>query len=547
MPVTPNSPRVEPAFDALNVAKSAAKPWLRQVIAVQIVRLCLRLAFSVLAAICVGRLVMALDVDVWLVGSTLLCLLAASMATWLGDDQQARAETQVTYTIRSAFLNRLGHLPARQITSDATGTWVVAMQRYPEALSALVIGHRAASQMMGLGPLVCAALLAIVSWQAAVLVLCLTPVMIVFFVLVGTAIRERADAQAEALQRLAGQFADRIRTLPTILANHALASEEAKLAHRLAIHARKTMGVLSIAFINAGIIDFFSSLSIAMLAVFLGLGHLHLIEIPGFSNLDLWQSLLILMVAPDYFAPFRRFSEQYHAKAEGAAAALALDGLLQKEDMTGQQPPALAHLAISLPEHGLVAITGPSGCGKSTLLRQLTGIERTAGKVVDDTANGKRADGRHAVAARQNPLAETEIAWVATDAFLPEGTLRDVIGGHQDRHTDGSIADLAKRLGLLDESLLPNGLSEHLLLGATNLSGGQRLRLILARAIISGHTIVADEPTAKLDPRSADLVRTMLVAMANDRLVVVATHDPMLAASATQIIDLAEQNKEEAA
>ncbi|TGR94773.1 ABC transporter, partial [Mesorhizobium sp. M2E.F.Ca.ET.209.01.1.1] len=107
--------------------------------------------------------------------------------------------------------------------------------------------------------------------------------------------------------------ADRIRTLPTILANHAASGEEAKLARRLEAYADNTMGVLRIAFANAGIIDFFASLSIAILAVFLGLGHLKLAMIPGFSNLALWQSLFILMIAPEYFAPFRRFSEQYHA------------------------------------------------------------------------------------------------------------------------------------------------------------------------------------------------------------------------------------------
>ena len=173
------------------------------------------------------------------------------------------------------------------------------------------------------GPLLAAAALMFVSWQATLLVIGLTPVMIVFFALVGGEIRRRADIQERSFGRLAGQFADRIRTLPTILANHALAQEKEKLAGRLETYAHNTMGVLRIAFVNAGIIDFFASLSIAMLAVLLGLGHLKLVTIPGFSDLELWQSLFVLMIAPDYFAPFRRFSEQYNAKAEGLAAAAA--------------------------------------------------------------------------------------------------------------------------------------------------------------------------------------------------------------------------------
>lgn len=537
MTVAPDIGSVEPSFDVLSVADHAARHWLCQVVAVQILRLSSRLGFSAMAANCAGRLVMGLTVEVWMVCGALICLLVASALSWLGDDQQARAEEQVTSAVRSAFLKQLSHLAARQIASGSTGGWVVAMQHYPEDLSALVIGHRSALLMMGLGPVLCAAALAVISWQAAILVLCLTPVMIVFFVLVGTAIRAKADAQAQALQKLAGQFADRIRTLPTILANHALTTEEAKLSERLELHAKKTLGVLSIAFINAGIIDFFSSLSIAILAVFLGLGHLHLIAIPGFSDLYLWQSLLILMIAPEYFAPFRRFSEQYHAKAQGAAAAVALNSLLRNETHLNSPPAALVDLDVDLPERGLVAIIGPSGCGKSTLLRQLVGIN-----VVK-----KQATDRHVVGEKLHSLTEMDVAWVGADAFLPEGIMADIIGGNQGQRPGESRKDWAGKLGLLDEKRLPNGLDEHLSLGAATLSGGQRLRLIIARAAISGRVVVADEPTAKLDPRTAELVREALISIASDRLVVVATHDPILAALATQIIDLAVPQKEDAA
>ena len=167
-------------------------------------------------------------------------------------------------------------MSARQIQSLPTGGLVVSMQRHPEAVAALVIGHRCAASMLTLGPLAAVVALAVVSWEAALLLMGLTPVMIVFFVLVGQTIHRRAGQQEKALGRLAAQFADRVRTLPTILANHALDAEEKKLAVRLETYAAHTMGVLRIAFVNAAVIDFFASLSIAMLALLLGLGHLKL-------------------------------------------------------------------------------------------------------------------------------------------------------------------------------------------------------------------------------------------------------------------------------
>ena len=163
-----------------------------------------------------------------------------------------------------------------------------------------------------------------VSWEAALVLIVASPVMIVFFILVGGAIHERASRQEAAFGRLAAQFEDRIRALPTILAADATDMEKAKLGQRMRAYADSTFAVLRVAFLNAGIIDFFSSISIAILAVLLGLGHLKLIAVPGFSALELWQSLFILMLAPEFFAPLRRYAEQYHVKSEGTAAAAAL-------------------------------------------------------------------------------------------------------------------------------------------------------------------------------------------------------------------------------
>lgn len=517
-PAPDHLPPASGAFQALAAARRLAKSGLRGLLTLQIARTALRLGFAATAAVATGRLVMGEPVDPWLVAAAIVLLSAACLAGFAADRVQACAENAVSTGLRDLAGERLNDMPARLLQSLPVGSVIVSMQRHPESVAGLVIGHRAATAMMAAGPLLAAAVLCFVSWQAALLVVGLTPVMILFFALVGNAIRQRADAQERAFGRLAGQFADRIRTLPTILANHATATEEAKLARRLDAYAGKTIGLLRIAFVNAGIIDFFASLSIAVLAVLLGLGHLKLATVPGFSNLALWQSLFILMIAPEYFAPFRRFSEQYHAKAEGLAAAAALDRLLAIEPAVPTTLPVLDRLRLTLPPRGLVAIVGPSGSGKSTLLRRLAGLEPGSGLGAD------QLDGQ-------------AIAWVSTDSYVPGGTLAAAIGWNA-RAERPQLEDAARAIGLLDDALLPGGIEARLDKGGANLSGGQRLRIAVARAALAGRAVLADEPTAKLDRETAEAVRRMLLAIARSRLVVVATHDRDLAAVADLTVDL---------
>ncbi|MGX5801855.1 ATP-binding cassette domain-containing protein [Bradyrhizobium sp. Arg314] len=516
------------AFEALSSAERLARPGLRSLVALQAVRTALRLGFAATAAMAAGRLMMGEAVYPWLVAGMIVLLAAACFAGYAAERMQASSENAVSTRLRTLAGERLSEMPARQLQSLSTGALIVSMQRHPESIAALVVGHRAAAAMMAAGPLLAAIVLCFVSWQAALLVICLTPVMILFFALVGDAIRRHADAQERAFGRLAGQFADRVRTLPTILANHATATEEAKLGQRLEGYAGKTIGLLRIAFANAGIIDFFASLSIAILAVFLGLGHLKLATIPGFSNLELWQSLFILMIAPEYFAPFRRFSEQYHAKAEGLAAADALDRLLDVGPVVAKALPVLDRLSLALPEHGLVAIVGPSGSGKSTLLRRLAGLEPGAAPVT-------------------HPLAAEEIAWISTDAYVPEGTLAEAISWNAGAVDRNRLENVARAIGLLDDALLPGGLDARLDKGGANLSGGQRLRIAVARAQLRGRTVLADEPTAKLDRETAEAVRHMLLEISGERLVVVATHDRDLSAAADIVLELTHGDTVEAA
>lgn len=521
--------RAEPSTDrddALGLACNFGAAGLRATLGWQIARTLFRIGFAGSLAVFVGRLIEDANFDAIAMAGALACLALSACAGLFADLAAANAENIVVEGLRAALQDALSRKSPVRIRIRPAGALVAGLQRYPGALAGLVISHSAAKSMLAIGPALAAVAVALVSWEAALTLFLTVPVMVIFFVLLGGVVRNRAEAQEKAFGRLAAQFSDRIRTLPTILANHALLREHGKIEQRMTLYADSTMGVLKVAFLNAGIIDFFSAIAIAVLAVMLGLSHLGLLHVPGFSGLALWQSLFILIIAAEFFTPFRRYAEQYHVKAEGQAAAKELDWYLDEtgEAITGAgnsnaMPFTVAGAfdAADLPSAGLIAISGPSGSGKSTLLRMLAGIETSP----------------HDFESLPQMAAEG-CDWISTDIYVPAGTLGEAIAWNRGRHDRAMLQAAARHVGLLDERLLPGGLDARIAEGGDNLSGGQRMRVGVARMMLSGGMVLADEPTAKLDPQTAKLVRQVLTDTARRRLVIVATHDERLIEAASR-------------
>jgi ATP-binding cassette subfamily C protein len=511
---------------ALGLARGFGAGGLRTTLIWQIARTLFRIGFAGSLAVFAGRLIEDAAFDVIAIAGAVACLALSSCAGAFADLAAAGAEDHVVNRLRTALQEALSLMSPVRIRSRPSGALIAGLQRYPGALAGLVISHSAAKSMLAIAPLLAAAAIALVSWEAALGLFLAVPVMVVFFVLLGGVVRSRAEAQEQAFGRLAAQFSDRIRTLPTILANHALLREHGKIEQRMTLYADSTMAVLKVAFLNAGIIDFFSAIAIAVLAVFLGLSHLGLLHVPGFSGLALWQSLFILIIAAEFFTPFRRYAEQYHVKAEGHAAASELNWYFDRSGETTTdagsaeaEPFAIAGVfdAADLPRAGLIAISGPSGSGKSTLLRMLAGIETAP---PDFTSLPQ--------------LTAEGCDWISTDIYVPMGTLAEAIAWNRGSHGRALLQAAAVHVGLLDERLLPGGLDARIAEGGDNLSGGQRMRVGIARIMLSGGVVLADEPTAKLDPQTAKLVRQVLTDIAKRRLVIVATHDERLIEAASR-------------
>ena len=231
----------------LGLARDLASPGLRATLVWQIVRSLFRLSFAGLMAIFAGQMIADGTFTAAALAGAIVSLVAAGGAGYLGDLRAAGAERDVVDALRTALRGALAQMPPARVRSQA-GALIAGLQRHPEALASLVTGDAAARSMLGIGPMLAAAAVAFVSWQAALTLLLAVPIMIVFFVVLGAVAGSKAAAQERAFGRLAAQFSDRIRTLPTILANHALGREHGKIERRMTAYADSTMSLLNVVF-----------------------------------------------------------------------------------------------------------------------------------------------------------------------------------------------------------------------------------------------------------------------------------------------------------
>lgn len=398
------------------------------------------------------------------------------------------------------------------------------------------------------GPLLCAALMALASPVSAGILLATLLPFIFALVLAGSAARSAADRQFLALTRLGGLLVDRAQALPTILAFGA----EERVTRQIAATSRdvadRTLKVLAIGLLSSAVIEFFAALAVALVAVYCGFSLLGILPFPAPEQLDLGRAFFVLALAPEFHAGMRRLAAAYHDKQQGEAAAGAIlpdleqaERLLPKAGAAPSMPVRLAvsGLVVRHPDGGLVGpvsmawpalglhvISGPSGSGKTSLLAAIASMASIAeGAMLADDA-------------RIDPGALASlIGWAGQRPFLLPGTLAENLLLAAPAGVDWQ--GVAENLGL-GALLAARGGDLAIDPAGSGLSGGERRRIGLARAILSGRAIlVLDEPTADLDAATAGQVRALLNQLAHDRLLIVATHDDELAALAASNLVLA--------
>ena len=394
-----------------------------------------------------------------------------------------------------------------------------------------------------LGPLLVMAIVAAVSWVAAfVMLLTLLP-FVLGMILAGSAARLASERQLAALSALSGLFVDRVRHLPLI--RHFGAEERIarQVGHATREVADRTVLVLRAAFLSGAVLEFFSALAVALIAVYCGFSLLGLLPFTAPEALTLTDAFFVLAMAPEFYLPMRRLAAAYHEKQLGEAATKALAEVAPERAVAAAPPGAFTGLHVAglrldwpgvaigpidatLGTRDFVVLTGPTGSGKTSVLAAVAGQCTLSGGGVT-TASGLALD-------------PAQIAWAAQRPLLLPGTLADNIALAAPQATRAMIRAVARRVGL--GALLrarPEGLDLAIDHRGSGLSGGERRRIGLARAILSGRPLLlCDEPTADLDADSAAAIRVLLLELSKERCLLVATHDPELVTAARLVVRL---------
>ncbi|NII59478.1 thiol reductant ABC exporter subunit CydD [Sphingomonas aerolata] len=486
--------------------------------------------------------------------------LVVMLATRTGARQAEDAKVTLRRRIVASALHRDPGAPT------TTGVLMAAVVDEVDALDGYIARFLPARKAGAVAPFLILLATALASPVAAgILVVTLIP-FIVAMALAGGAAADKSRRQFTALARLTGRFADRVRALPVVLAFGAEGREARALGVAADELAARTMGVLRVAFLSSGALEFFAALSVALVAVYCGFNLLYLLPFPVPEQLDLGRAFFVLALAPEFYAPMRRLAAAYHDKQAAETAADRLIALpapacpmpaslpstphalrlempalpaLAFQSVAIRYPDAerdaVSDLSFDVPSGRIVVLIGPSGSGKTSALHLLLGLAPlVAGDVLID---GQRLPPGGSLAPRAS--------WAGQHPLIIAGTIRENLRLACPDATDDAIDRAVVQAGLRPMLMargggrMAAGLDTRLDARGGGLSGGERRRLALARAMLKPAPILLlDEPTAHLDALSEIALVTTIAAACRGRTTLIATHSDRLAGIADHVVRL---------
>ncbi len=505
------------------------------------------------------------------VGIFLLGVLRAFAEAWAGRRIFAAARAHLS-SLRALVAASLSAGSPLDRTRAPSGLAASVIAEQAEAVVPYLVRYRPARWRVAVVPPIILAVVASQSWVAALVLLIAAPLIPVFMVIVGLRAQAASKAQMVAMGGMNAFLLDRLRGLATLRALDAVDATADRLGDAAQSLRRRTMAVLRIAFLSSAVLELFSALGVAMVAVYVGF---HLLGTLNFGawgqRLGLGQGLFILLLTPAFFEPLRELAAVWHDSAASKAALQALEQLARHEmplpggqagvrgAQTGParlttapsvvvrdlhfshpgQAPLFAGFGLRVTAGEHVALLGASGAGKTALLSLLAGLMPVASGQID--IGGVTLSDRSVAALRQR------IGWMGQHPHVFAAAVETNVALGRSGITSAGVRS-AMGFARLDE--VAQGRSSKLLgEGGSGLSGGEAVRLALARLAVHEHAdlLLVDEPTAHLDTATANRVSEALIALARGKTLIVATHDPVLAARMGRVIRLDRVALEEAA
>jgi len=445
----------------------------------------------------------------------------------------------------------------------ASGLAASVLGEQAEAVVPYLARFRPARMKATVVPLVMLMCILPISWVAALILTFCAPLIPIFMALIGWRAKAASEKQLAETGGINAFLLDRLRGLATIRALDAVDVTAMRLRADADSLRIRTMAVLKIAFLSSAVLEFFAALGVAATAVYVGFSLLGSIDIGTWEGrLTLSQGLFILLLAPAFFEPLRELSAVWHDRAGGEAALAALKALASSQQTIlggSDAKPVLSvgpasmeidglvfrhapgrkavidHLDLSIGPGEHVALWGASGSGKTTILSLMAGLARSEAGVVRIAGIPLRDDNADSLRRR--------MAWIGQAPHVFAGSvMRNVALGR--KGIDGAAVARALDGVALDMIFTPERVAA-VGEGGLGLSGGEALRLALARMMVDENAdiILADEPTAHLDAETASAVTDALLALAKGRILIVATHDPVLAGRLGRIVRLDAQSQ----
>jgi len=472
-------------------------------------------------------------------------IILRSILGWARETAGFSAGARIRQEIRTELLEQIVSLGPGYTNRQSSGALASTALEHVEGLHDFYAFYL---PQLALAVMIPAAIVAFVfpySWAAGGLLLATAPLIPLFMILVGMGAESISQRHFQALSRMSAYFLDVLQGISTLKLFHRSKGMEESIAGVSNNYRLQTMRVLRVAFLSSAVLEFFSSISIALVAVYLAMSYLGYFSFGLYGkSLDLAGGLFILLLAPDFYLPLRELGTHYHARAEAVGAAEeilkivsasrieTLNGSIdwaktdplhiQLEDVhlafDGGKRPALQGVSFELREGEQVALVGASGAGKTTTLNLLLGfllpdsgqIKVNGMLLADMTPDSWR---RH-------------IAWIGQRPVLFQGTIKENILLGRPEASAIQIEQAAGNARVLDFAMhLPEGLDTPVGEHGFGLSRGQAQRVALARAFLKGAPLLLlDEPTAGLDAENEALVINSLKTLSRGRTVLMLTH-----------------------